>query len=129
MTLGLKYERMVHKRLFLHYGQDWHPGPWFAYKTEAEEKCKYCQLDGILIRPGAGRVLVEAKYSHCPDAYFQLTNLYLPLMQHLYPGEPLALCEVVKWYDSAIAFPCAVTLLPRIHEARSGDFSVHILNR
>ncbi len=126
---GLKYERYVNKKLFSLYGGDYAAGQWFCYKTSLLPDWKYCQLDGILTPSNSPRILVEIKYQHCPDAYFQLTQLYLPLMEFLYPGEPLALCEVVKWYDPATVFPHPVTRLPRIHEARPGDFSVHILNR
>lgn len=126
---GIRYERAVHKRLMKEYGSLWQPSPWFCYKSEKEEKRKFCQLDGILHLPGGGKVLVEAKYSHCSDAYFQLTNLYLPVIRYLYPEEPLVLCEVVKWYDPAVEFPCPVNMLPILHEARIGSFNVHIWNR
>lgn len=128
INLGLKYERFVNKQLFAQYGADYLPGQWYCYQTSLLEHWKYCQLDGLLSLP-TGKVLIEIKYQHCPEAYFQLTNLYLPLLEHLYPGEPLALCEVVKWFDPATVFPHPVTRLPRIHEARPGDFSVHILHR
>lgn len=126
---GVKYEKEVHLRLEKQYGVEFEPGPWYCYKAEHEERKKFCQLDGILHRPDGSLVLLECKYNHCPDAFFQLTNLYLPVVRKLYPTVDLALCEVVKWYDPAVVFPSAITLLPRIHEAKAGVFSVHILNR
>lgn len=125
---GLKYERKVHARFESLYEEAWLPSPWFCYRTAAEDKRKYCQLDGILSLFGK-KILVECKYNHCPDAYFQLTNLYLPVVQFLFPETEFALCEVVKWYDPDTDFPVAVKLLPKLEDARVGDFSVHILNR
>ena len=126
---GLKYEQIVHTRLSELYDKEFQPGPWFCYKSEADERRKYCQLDGILSRADGSLVLLEVKYNHTPDAYFQLNNLYLPVVRKLYPTVDMALCEVVKWYDPATVFPSPVQLLPRIHEAKAGVFSVHILNR
>ncbi len=127
-TRGLKYERKVSEKLDSLYGSDWEPGAWFWYQAAGMEKRKYCQVDGILT-VGKRKILVECKYNHCPDAYFQLTNLYLPVVRFLFPKAEIALCEIVKWYDPDTAFPCSVVLLPRLHEAKGENFSVHILNK
>lgn len=82
-------------------------------------------MDGLLLT--GGRIVVcEIKLRHTVDAYFQLHNLYLPVARVVFPGMDISLCEVVKWYDSSTAFPCAVSLIEDLHTARPGDFSVHI---
>lgn len=107
---------------------EWKAGLWFQYLQASSGKPRYCQVDGLL-QLDDKLVIVEIKYQHCVDAYFQLNNLYLPVIQAVYPDTPLALCEVVKWYDPSTAFPCPIVLRDKVHKARPGDFSVHILNR
>ena len=129
ISAGLKYETSVHKKLERKYGPSYVAGPWYCYKHSGEERRKYCQLDGVLDRGLKRFALLEIKYSHCPESYFQLTNLYLPIMRFLWPGYSFSLIEVVKWYDPAVVFPVPITLLPKLHEAHAENFSVHIINR
>ena len=121
---GLRYEKKVCKALSKEYAAFWRSGCWFQYQAERDKRSRYCQVDGLL--DAACLVVCEVKLRHTPEAYFQLFNLYLPVVQAAYPGRDLALCEVTKWYDSSTEFPCAITLLADLHAARPGDFSVHI---
>jgi len=108
------------------YAGAWEPSRWFAYS--AGGKRAYCQVDGLLHSENR-IVLCEVKYQHCADSYFQLHNLYLPVVRAIYPEREIALCEVVRWYDPACLFPCGITLLDDLLRARPGGFFVHILNR
>jgi hypothetical protein len=89
----------------------------------------YAQPDGLLFDVRKGLLtIIEIKYSHTPDAYFQLLDKYLPLMQSWLDKSiwNFAVCEVVWWYDKAISYPCEVRLCKTIDIARPGEFGVHI---
>jgi len=121
----------VHYRLGKAYGINYVPSLWFAFRATNSDTVQYCQPDGLLFVEEGGEKLVicEVKYQHVPDAFFQLQDKYLPVVQAAFPTIPLALCEVVKWYDPAVAFPCEVKKAPRVHEVKENEFGVHILNR
>lgn len=89
---------------------------------------RWCQTDGLLIQPQGGLItIVEIKYQHTPDAWFQLRELYEPVVRRAFgPAWEVALLEVVKWYDPSTFFPerhlmCADPLHPPI-----GSIGVHI---
>lgn len=124
---GLKYERKVSSKLSEQYPIEWTPGAWICYLCGLEEYPLYCQLDGFLSF-GDKIVLVEVKYNHCVDSYFQLLDVYLPLMRHLFPGKSISVCEVVKWYDPSTAFPVSIKLQKDLEKCGENEFSVHILN-
>lgn len=106
------------------YGPLWTAGQWFCYQAASFDTVKYCQVDGLL--DSANLIVVEIKIRHVAEAYFQLYNLYLPVVQAAYPIRSVALCEVTKWYDPFTAFPGPVKLVEGVHLAQPGTFSVHI---
>lgn len=107
------------------------PSQWFAYFWNG--RIRYAQLDGILILDESQTlVIVEIKYTHTANAYWQIENLYYPLLREfLGEGNPwrIATLEICKWYDPATAFPVAIKLLEHIEGALPSTFNVHILNR
>lgn len=126
---GLRFERSVQAHfgnLFDHYV----PGPWFAYRTRYRPGVwNYAQPDGLLFDFQKGLLtIVEIKYSHTPDAYFQLVDKYLPLMRQWLDPKlwSFATCEVVYWYDKATSFPCEIRLCKTIDLTKPGEFGVHI---
>jgi hypothetical protein len=128
--LGVKYEQKVHARLEDLFGLEYNPSQWFAYGYRGETK--YCQLDGLLFSEVRKLlILLEVKYSHTADAYWQVENLYLPVVRKWMQdsGYRIATVEVVKWYDPNVAFPRKPTLIDDILNAKPENFSVHILNR
>ena len=125
---GVRYERKVHRQLELKYELSYFPSVWLRYVDDG--RTFYCQPDGLLFLTHLHRlVIVEAKIKHCPEAHDQLTHLYTPVLQVLFPSWEIAVCEVVKWYDAAIEFPIAHSLKREVHFAEPGEFAVHILNR
>lgn len=99
------------------------PSPWIRFNDQTGQH--WCQPDGLLDTPD-GLVIVEFKYQHTIDAWQQLRLLYEPVISVLHPDRPLAVLEVVKWYDCAVAFPEAISLVadPALHRGRG--FGVHI---
>lgn len=76
-------------------------------------------------------LLVEIKLKHTVEAFWQIENLYVPVIKTLFgcSGDQIATCEVVKWYDPSVAYPRRPLLLEELERARPGAFNVHILNR
>ena len=127
---GVSYEQKVHDRLSKLYGLNYVPSQWVHYGNGGETH--WAQFDGLLFLDDPGRIcLLEVKYSHTAEAYWQLENCYLPLARRLFAasGREICVCEIVKWYDCAVSFPCTPILRDSLLDLQPGEFSVHILNR
>lgn len=126
---GINYEKKVHGYLAELYGDFYVANPWFMFQECGRERVRWCQPDGLLFLPTSGLIIiVECKLQHTSDAWWQLKWLYLPVIAKAFPGTlwKIALCEVTKWYDPAVAFPEAVRLRELVSEATPYDFGVHI---
>ena len=126
----MKYERRVHERFEESFGLTYIPSTWFAYHWH--DRIRYCQPDALLLlEERRVLVIVEIKYSHTADAYWQLENVYLPVLRCFLAASDwqIATLEVVKWFDPAVQFPCKVRLCEDLTQVRVSDFNVHILNR
>jgi len=66
---------------------------------------RFCQPDALLIDVYSGRVvIVEVKYQHTTDAWWQLLALYVPVVRRLFgPAWEVACCEIVRWCDDGLA--------------------------
>lgn len=123
---GVQYEKKVHAYLDSLYGFRYIPNPWL--KFFADGKWRWCQPDGLLFDLARGRItVVEVKYQHTSDAWWQLRHLYEPVLSAIFPARLWAfdLCEVVKWYDPETAFPEKTVLAAEpamLHPA----FKIHI---
>lgn len=128
--LGLKYEKQAKEYLEQMFGDLFIPGPWFRYRDSSGSH--YAQPDGLILDFSRGVVtIVEIKHSHTPEAWFQLTEKYEPLIR-AWLGNSLwkfSLVELVKWYDPMTQFPVKVKLLKDLALAEPTDFNVHIFYR
>jgi hypothetical protein len=125
----MKYEQKAHRYLNGRYGVEYIPSPWFTFREQADDRTRWCQPDGILLCPTRGVLtIIEVKYQHTSDAWWQVVRLYLPVLQALFPPKlwSYRMCELVKWYDPATAFPQAIRLTPDPSRLKDGDFGVHI---
>lgn len=123
---GIKYERKVHLHLSALYGDLYLASPWLSFRVD--NRLRFCQPDGLLFLPPEGRlILVEVKYQHTADAWWQTRHLYGPVLQSIFPAALWALeaCEVVKWYDPAVRFPEQLVLANEIN-MKTPAFKVHI---
>jgi len=123
---GVRYERRVHEHLAQAYGDRYVPSPWLRFLGETG--WRFCQPDGLLFDFPRGRItVVEVKYQHTADAWWQVRHLYLPVLQKLFPPHLWAFdfCEVVKWYDPATLFPERTVLAQEVCMAHPA-FKVHI---
>lgn len=107
-AVGVRYEREAMDYLALLALPKPHlefiEAPWVEYFDR--EGRRWCQFDGVLLdRKQQVAVLVEVKYQHTIDAWWQLTHLYRPIAHKLWPSYTLACLEIVHWYDPQVAFP------------------------
>jgi hypothetical protein len=133
---GVRYERRFHETFTLtcdspgpgqlHWG--YFQSPWFRFS--AGETVRWCQPDGIACCPGEGRlVILEVKYQHTPDAWFQLRELYEPVVRAAFGSAwTVGLVEVVKWYDPAVYFPERIVMCPDPLRPPEGAIGLHIWN-
>ena len=128
--VGLRYEAKVQKYFLGEYGYEYIPGPWFRYSVRDRPKVvNYAQPDGLLIQPGIGAItIVEIKYNHCAESYFQLVDKYLPLVAKLFDKSlwVFPLVTVVKWYDRDTSYPASIRLRESIDKCSTSEIGVHI---
>jgi hypothetical protein len=127
--MGVRYEARGHEYFRQLFGRNYISGQWIMFKDLEEPKVRWCQTDGLLLVPEEKRVIVlEFKYQHTSDAWWQLRKLYQPLVEHLFEKLhwTVCVCEVVKWYDPATRFPERVKMVSNVLDVTSSDFGVHI---
>lgn len=124
---GVRYERKVHEHLAELYPDRYVSSPWIRFTNVEDNNARWCQPDGLIIDLHAGEiVIVEVKYQHTSDAWWQLEKLYKPVLKVLFPPKlwSLRCVEVVKWFDPMTNFPVPTKMSER--PTGVGDFSVHI---
>lgn len=128
--VGLRYEAKVQRYFCDIFGYEYVPGPWFRYSVRERPKVtNYAQPDGLLIQPRRGLItIVEIKYNHCSDSYFQLVDKYLPLVAALFGKEQweFPLVTVVKWYDRDTDYPASIRMRDSIENCGTSQIGVHI---
>lgn len=123
---GIRYERAGQEYLSQVYGDSYVPGPWIKFFTNGQ--WRWCQPDGLLFDIQRGIIhVVEFKYQHTTDAWWQTRHLYAPVLRAMFPFDlwQIQVCEVVKWFDPAVVFPEKITLANEVH-FNSLTFKVHI---
>lgn len=124
---GILYERKVLAYLDDIYGAFFLPQPWFYYKDLHAVKAHWCQPDGLLFLPRLGKlVLCEVKHRHTPDAYYQLFELYLPIVKYVFPSWSHCCLEIVRWFDPATKMPVRIHMCRDPEVVNSGVLGVHI---
>ena len=124
---GIRYERKVHGYLETVFPGKYVQSPWLKF-FPAGGCWRWCQPDGLVIDPRRGRItIVEVKYQHTAAAWWQVKQLYLPVLSLIFPPQlwEYDFCEVVKWYDPATVFPEPVVLAHEVDMVHP-KFKVHI---
>lgn len=125
---GVRYEQLGHENFAERFGDYYLPGQWFHFQ-ELGRAPRWCQCDALLFDFNAGRItILEFKYQHTQDAWWQLRKLYQPVISFLFPETlwKVGICEVVKWFDPATVFPEEVRMTKDIAFTDSKAFGVHI---
>ena len=129
---GLRYEKKVHEEFTRRYPSLYVPSLWLEYENAKDSYLHRCQPDGLLFNFPLSRIIViEVKLKHTAQAYYQLRNLYLPVLSLIFPPSlwELVPCEVVKWFDPSTTFPSPTRLCREpLYASRGKNFNVHIFN-
>jgi len=126
---GVLYEDKVQSHLLGQYPQGYIASPWIRYRDANHNEEKWCQPDGILVDLRRGKItIVEVKLRHTDHAWFQLHELYYPVLRRVFKGGSwdFRFVEVVRWYDPSIPFPGRHYLRPRVDLARENETCVVI---
>lgn len=107
-AVGIRYEREVQEFLSLYaLGRpelEHRQGPWMEFQETSGRR--WCQPDALILEERSKRCLIaEVKYQHTSDAWYQLKQLYLPVLRVALPGFTFHLLEIVHWYDPSTAWP------------------------
>lgn len=126
---GVRYENWVHCHLKELFNECYTPGPWVRFGGDYDQ-VRWCQPDGLLFDVLGGVItVIEIKYNHTPLAWWQLRQLYGPIVQFLFPSFHVQVCEVCKWYDCAVVFPEKVHPIRALEVCDRTAFNVHILTK
>lgn len=123
---GIRYERKIVEYLERKHSYRFIPHPWFYYKDRHEDRARWCQPDGLLFSARGRLTICEIKLRHTRDAYYQLFELYLPIVKHVFPGWKHAVVEIVRWFDSAEPTPEKAFLCKEPELVDPGAFGVTI---
>lgn len=127
---GIRYEKAVQKYLAHEFSGWYVRSPWLCYAF-ADGRRHWCQPDGLIVRPDKGVLYVqETKLQHTHKAYFQLQELYYPVLRHLFPHDlwTIRLLEICRWYDPTVPFPGPHRLRPHPYKVMGGEIGVLIWN-
>lgn len=78
------------------YGDGLLINPWIHYE-EIGIGAKHAQPDALIFDPVKGIIyLIECKLTHNTEAYWQMNNKYVPLLEWMFPRWKIARVEVFK---------------------------------
>ena len=126
---GIRYERKVQRYLTALCSGHYVPAPWFRYCTHNHPHWHYCQPDGLLFNYNRNLItIVEIKLGHSLQAWWQVQNLYRPVINFVFGSRwSLAACEVTARHDPAIAFPNSLQHITRLSALQPNLFGLYIL--
>lgn len=125
---GLRYQRQVDEYLESRYGAAYVRGPWLEFFDGVTRERRYCQPDGLLVELRRGRItVIEAKYTHTQLAYWQLFELYMPVVRALFgPQWHFAAVEICAKFDPMTPLPVRCVMRKNVLDAVESEFNVHI---
>jgi hypothetical protein len=119
---GLRYEEHIQQRLMQRL-LGYMAAPHLHFFDR--EGARTLRPDGVLVEPG--RVFIfEIKSQHMPEAWWQLDQLYRPVVSQLYKHRPVSCIEIVKQFDPAMPFPTKFDMLENLEQVLKyeGSFGV-----
>lgn len=124
---GLAYQKKIGK--FLSSGRpcDLVAGPWYIYVC-GDGRRRYCQPDFLLVDTTSKvTVVIEVKIRWTDLAWWQLRELYLPVLQRVSPDVHFLPLVIVRSYDPHITIPEEVNLCADLLDARPDRFNVLVV--
>lgn len=122
--VGRRYEAQVQEHLDRFFGE-YVPEPIISFTDN--KLYRTVKPDGVLVCP-SHVVIFEIKYTHVPEAWWQLEKLYKLVLDGLY-HRPISLVEICRSYDPATPFPVPVELVPDLEtwvSRHQSTFGVHV---
>lgn len=106
---GKRYEKKVLQQIAKMFSQSDSvtllASPWIAFSSlPSPSETRHCQPD-LLISTPTEIFLCEIKLSHTLDAFWQLDQLYRPVVEKLDPSRPVRLVEITRSFDPAVLYP------------------------
>jgi hypothetical protein len=124
---GVRYEAKVQEKLLELFPAYYIPSPWLIFEN-GDGHMRYCQPDGFLLDiPNGTITVVEIKYQHTSDAWWQIWHLYMPVLRSIFPTFEFRGIEIVKWYDATTEFPSASLIHDVRRPPHPPQTGVHIL--
>jgi len=103
---GLAYEKKVNARLGEDYGDRYIPGVWFRFTSKDQPGARFAQPDGLVWDLSRGVItIVEIKIRHSYRAWWQLRELYEPILAFKFPGWDIEVVEIFQWFDPQAEVP------------------------
>jgi hypothetical protein len=100
---GKRFEKKLLSRLDSTDDYQVLKAPWIQYEV-SEAGPRWCQPDALISRK-TDVLIVEAKLTHTADAYWQLRQLYEPIVKWIFPKAVVHLVEVTRSFDPAVRMP------------------------
>lgn len=115
---GLRYEAKVQAALAELFGPRFFASPTLFFR-DGRGGDQRAIPDGLLLFP-AHTIVIEVKFQHMPEAWWQLRKKYEPILRVMIPNKPVLLLEICRSYDRQMPFPGEHTLYKSF-----GDFHEH----
>ena len=117
---GLRYEVQVTKDLETYENWSGVPGPWFEFES-LQGKLSYAQPDWLGFNFHTGVICIaEIKLSRVEKAWWQLNQLYKPLVAAVFPQWDIALLEVAS-NIRALASDHSIRVAYSLDDVRPGE--------
>lgn len=126
---GNKYEAKVRTHIERAYANSseyrYLFSPWFTYRLPGDT-ARHCQPD-ILLFSAKQIFICEVKLNHIRDAYYQLRNLYAPVVKAVFPGYEISLIEITRSFDPRILFPEEFELFFGLSDALASERQLSVV--
>lgn len=121
---GLRYEAKVTKWLNGQVGKEWKTYSQQCLKyLNNEGHIGYCIPDWYAVNETREEILlVEIKLTRVARAWWQLNELYVPMLRFLYPGYAIACVEIASRVE-LIVTPGEVSVIHSLGDAKPGRTS------
>lgn len=107
---GLRYERKVKAELQKRLGEAFRPGLWFKFESDSEASPRWCQVDGLMVQQDHVTIF-EMKTRNFPEAWWQLHELYVPVVRRAFYAKTVATVLICRTFDPMVRFPQEARLL------------------
>jgi hypothetical protein len=109
---GVRYERAFNAFARKLWGPSYRTFEDAVLAFDDVDGPRACRPDGVLVfNHIASAVIFEAKVHHISDSYFQLRELYEPVVRKFLLVDRVVCIEVVRHFDPLLPYPCRTQLL------------------